>query len=89
MVPITCVRSSPFLRQVSLLLCVFAAPIFTLRAQINMPVGSVPIAIDMKPVTNKVYVNDANSNTVAVIDGAANSTITSSEPARSKPKNLP
>jgi len=54
-----------------------------------MPVGSVPIAIDMNPVTNKVYVNDANSNTVAVIDGAANSTITSSEPARSKPKNLP
>ncbi|MGB8888903.1 MAG: YncE family protein [Candidatus Korobacteraceae bacterium] len=38
--------------------------------------GSMPVAVDVNSVTNKIYVANANSNNVTVIDGATNSTAT-------------
>ncbi len=38
--------------------------------------GAMPVALDINSVTNKIYVANANSNTVTVIDGATNATVT-------------
>jgi YVTN family beta-propeller protein len=38
--------------------------------------GTYPCAVAVNPVTNKVYVANANSNNVTVIDGATNNTAT-------------
>jgi hypothetical protein len=42
----------------------------------TVAVGSVPVAVDINPATDKVYVANFNSASVTVIDGANNSTLT-------------
>jgi YVTN family beta-propeller protein len=42
----------------------------------TVPTGFMPVALDINPVTNKVYVANTNSNSVTVIDGATNSAVT-------------
>ena len=41
-----------------------------------VPVGTTPFSLAVNPVTNKIYVANAGSNTVTVIDGATNAAIT-------------
>ncbi len=41
-----------------------------------IPVGTSPAAVAVNPVTNKIYVANASSNTITVIDGATNATTT-------------
>jgi len=35
----------------------------------TVPVGNTPIAVAVNPVTNKVYVANADSSSVTIIDG--------------------
>ena len=42
----------------------------------TVAVGAGPIAVAVNPVTNQIYVVNANSNNVTVIDGATNNTTT-------------
>ena len=41
-----------------------------------MPAGTIPDAVAVNPVTNKIYVANYSSDNVTVIDGATNSTTT-------------
>ncbi len=43
---------------------------------VNVATGSGPIAVAVNPVTNKIYVANADSNDVTVIDGTHNLTKT-------------
>jgi YVTN family beta-propeller protein len=42
----------------------------------TIPVGTTPISAAVNPVTNKIYVVNARTNDVTVIDGATNATVT-------------
>lgn len=58
---------------------VFAVASLSAAAQTlvsTVATGSVPVAVDVNPATNKIYVANQNSNNVTVIDGATNSTVT-------------
>src|SRR3954454_21961679 len=41
----------------------------------TVPVGNTPVAVAVNPVNNKIYVANADSSSVTVIDGADNSTV--------------
>lgn len=41
----------------------------------TIPVGSAPWGIDVNPTTNRIYVANAGSNTVSVIDGSTNTVV--------------
>ena len=41
-----------------------------------VPAGTVPVAVAVNPVTNKIYVANSGSDNVTVIDGATNATTT-------------
>src|SRR5262245_11007263 len=43
---------------------------------VNIPVGEVPTRAAINPQTNKIYVSNRQSNSVTVIDGTNNSTVT-------------
>ena len=42
----------------------------------TVPVGTLPVAVAVNPVTNKIYVANQNTANVTVIDGATNATTT-------------
>ncbi|HTD23612.1 MAG TPA: Ig-like domain repeat protein [Terriglobales bacterium] len=75
-------RDSPRRRFPSLLsttvvlLCLAAIPVCgeTVTATVN--VGTAPDAVALNPVTNKIYIANASSNNVTVIDGATNTITT-------------
>ena len=46
------------------------------RVTSTIGAGTAPTAVEVNPVTNKVYVANSGSNNVTVIDGATNSTAT-------------
>src|SRR5258708_38433342 len=49
--------------------------------------GSIPAAVAVNPVTNKIYVANLSSDTVTVIDGATNSTTTVTSETRPRAKD--
>jgi YVTN family beta-propeller protein len=51
----------------------------------TVAVGAVPRTAAVNPVTNKIYVANGNSNSVAVIDGATNKTTTVTDPTALSP----
>src|SRR5439155_920452 len=56
------------------LLCALSARADTVIA--TVAAGTTPFAVAINPVTNKIYVVNAGSNNVTVIDGATNATTT-------------
>src|SRR6266851_3823837 len=64
-------RSTALLVLLSLL---FMKPVLGQRVTATVAAGATPIGVAVNPVTNKIYVANANSNNVTVIDGATNST---------------
>src|SRR5437016_2377507 len=64
--------------RVSRFLCVLVLLLWTAMeapAQ-TVEVGASPVAVAVNPVTNKIYVANANGSSVTVIDGATNTTAT-------------
>src|ERR1019366_1093952 len=52
------------------------APLHAQTATATVAVGTVPNAVAVNPVTNKIYVANNSSGNVTVIDGATNNTAT-------------
>src|SRR5579859_7748274 len=55
-----------------LLLCLAAVPAWGQAVTTTVTVGTAPSAVAVNPVTNKIYIANATSNNVTVIDGATN-----------------
>src|SRR5256884_530428 len=66
-------RSTALLVLLSLL---FMKPVLGQRVTATVAAGAASRAVALNPVTNKIYVANANSNNVTVIDGATNTTTT-------------
>src|SRR6266852_5780374 len=66
-------RSTALLVLLSLL---FMKPVLGQRVTATVAAGAASRAVALNPVTNKIYVANANSNNVTVIDGATNTTAT-------------
>ena len=56
------------------LCCAFGLQAQTVTTTVS--VGTIPQAVAVNPVTNKIYVANGGSNSVTVIDGATGSTTT-------------
>src|SRR5207253_1560647 len=66
-------RSTALLVLLSLL---FMKPVLGQRVTATVAAGAASRAVALNPATNKIYVANANSNNVTVIDGATNTTTT-------------
>src|SRR5260370_40749645 len=53
-----------------------AASVYGQTVTATVGVGAQPNAVSVNPVTNKIYVANARSKTVTVIDGASNTATT-------------
>ncbi len=63
-----------FARPLILLATLLLVPVFGLGATVT--VGNSPYAVAVNPVTNKIYVLNRGSDSVTVIDGVSNTTMT-------------
>ena len=70
---------------VVLVLLLAAQPLQAQTVTTTIRAGTVPYAVAVNPVTNKIYVANDGSNNVTVIDGATNSTTTVTDPNASYP----
>ena len=69
------------------LVLAFAPQLGAQTVTATIPVGNVPQAVALNPVTNKIYVANFVSNTVTVIDGATN-TVTATIPVGTSPSGV-
>src|SRR5260370_7662809 len=72
------IRAVPSLMVIAAIvaLAIGSIPAHAQTVTATIAVGSAPRAVAVNPVTNKIYVQNANSNSVTVIDGATNNTTT-------------
>ena len=57
--------------------------------QVSITAGTMPSAVTINPMTNKIYLPISNSANVTVIDGATNSVITTVAPAATQYRIAP
>src|SRR5215471_21261687 len=69
-------RSAPFLAATTILLGLMAIPVAGQIVTATPSTGTAPDAVALNPVTNKIYVANASTGDVTVIDGATNRTAT-------------